>query len=167
MKIYILLVLSILFVSCTKSVKHRDYKLAKDGLIYFYDTKELYTGKVTDTADVIIEYEVVNGRQNGKFFTRFPNGNPEKIGFVLNNKNEGEWRYFYPNGTLESYGYFENNKATGDWKYYYPDGSLKCETFYLDGKAEGSSVMYDNSGKVLNIIYYKKGEITGTYKKIS
>lgn len=165
--ILLIFVLPLILVSCTHLSKHKDYRLAKDGLIYKFDSKELYSGKIIDTADVIIEYYVVNGKQNGKFLARFLNGNPEKVGFILNNRNEGEWRYYYPNGNLESVGYFESNKATGNWKYFYPDGSLKCEAFYVEGKAEGSSLLYNPSGEIFNIIYYRKGEITGSYMKIT
>lgn len=146
---------------------NRDYSYSNDGLIYKKGTKELYTGKIIDTADVIIKFDVVKGKKHGEFKTLYANGIVEKVGFMKNNNNEGEWKYFYPNGKIESIGYFKNNKPDGLWKSYYPDGKLKSIGNYKDGMEDGYWKNYDERGKITEYFYYKNGLFIDLTFKIS
>jgi len=71
----------------------------RDGLFYEKNSNELFTGRVVDTADVIIEFEVSNGKKNGRFTTYYFEGGIEKVGTILDNKNEGTWKYYYDTTT--------------------------------------------------------------------
>jgi antitoxin component YwqK of YwqJK toxin-antitoxin module len=161
-----LVLFSIILVSCSNT-RHREFTLGKDGLIYKYGTHELYSGIITDTSNVIIQYNVVLGKKSGKFITHYLNGQIEKVGFIYNNLNEGEWRYFYSNGKLESEGSYENSKAQGKWTYYYTNGVVKTQGNYVNSVKEGSWIFYHYSGKVDNCLFFRNGEIPKVQNKIS
>ena len=162
----LILFVSILFVSCS-STKRANYSMGKDGLIYKYGSHKLYSGIIVDTADVIIQYNVVEGKKTGQFITHYLNGQIEKIGFIQKNLNEGEWRYYYPNGKLESIGYYQNSKAQGKWTYYYSNGIIKTEGNYINSERVGRWIFYLYSGKVDNCLFYRTGEIAKVQNKIS
>lgn len=129
----------------------------KDGLFYKKNSTELFTGFILDTADVIISFEVVDGKKHGAFITFYFNGNYEKYGLIDNDKNEGEWRYFYPDGTPESIGTFRSGKASGEWWFYYPDGTVKADGKYVDGLKHGAWMYYGPNGNWSRVQYYENG----------
>ena len=129
----------------------------KDGLFYQKNSSELFTGRVIDTTDVIIEFDVVKGKKNGIFKTYYLNGQLEKSGYLNNNKNEGEWKYYYPNGQLESYGNFKNDIPEGKWEFYYKNGIKKCEGDYKKGKQKGEWIYYDDKGEIINKLFLNNG----------
>jgi antitoxin component YwqK of YwqJK toxin-antitoxin module len=140
---------------------HTKISLGSDGRIYIAGTDQLYNGIITDTANVIIEFAVVNGVKNGSFRTYFLNGQIEKEGFIKNNKNVGEWKYYYENGQIETMGYFHENIPYGQWKSYYKNGNLKTIGIYRWGKQQGAWEEYYQDGKLANIFYYIEGKLKG------
>jgi antitoxin component YwqK of YwqJK toxin-antitoxin module len=165
-KIFLIIVAAVIFVSCGKEQYSREYKVAKDGLIYKYGSNELFTGLVTDTSDLIITFEVVNGIKQGAFITFYPNGKYEKYGLIENNLNVGEWSYFFPNGQLESIGSFENNKPNGRWVSYYPDGKIKVEGAYNHGEQDGRWKYFNSKGELINIYTFQDGILLESQIKI-
>lgn len=155
---FLIATLSILFTSCGKYTAKYSFRWGKDGLIYNSNNDKLFTGTVLDTADVIIKFQVVNGKKNGSFKTFYLNGQVEKSGLVINNENEGKWKYYYPNGQIESEGNFEDNMPEGKWISYYENGDKKCEGMYKDGKQEGIWTYYDDHGEIISMVVYRDGE---------
>jgi hypothetical protein len=135
--------------------------LGSDGLIYIAGTDRLYNGLFVDTANVIVEFYVVNGVKNGSFRTFYLSGQIEKEGFIRNDKNIGEWRYYYENGQIETIGYFHENIPYGQWKSYYENGNLKTVGKYRWGKLHGAWEEYDLDGEVTNVFYYDEGKFLG------
>ena len=126
----------------------------KDGIFYEKNSRELFTGRVVDTADVIIEFEVSNGKKNGRFTTYYFEGGIEKVGIILDNKNEGIWKYFYDNGQLETIGNFYNNLPDGEWISYYRNGQVSIQGRYREGMQIGYWSYYDKDGKHINTISF-------------
>ena len=129
----------------------------KDGLFYQKNTEELYSGRVVDTADVIIEFEVSNGRKNGRFTSYFLEGGIEKEGMIIDNKNEGTWKYFYYNGQLETIGDFYDNLPDGEWISYHHNGNMSTKGFYRQGIQNGYWFYYDQHGNLINSILFING----------
>ncbi len=154
----LIITLSFLLTSCGKYNSKYAYRWGNDGLIYNSDNDNLYTGTVLDTADVIIEFQVVNGKKNGTFTTYYLDGQVEKSGHIIDNDNFGLWKYYYPNGQIESEGRYENNIPEGKWTSYYPSGIIKCEGIYINGKQEDTWIYYDLNGNTTNIILFQDGE---------
>ncbi len=136
---------SFILMSCGTYKSKYAYRWGDDGLIYNSHNDQLFTGTVLDTADVIIEFQVVDGKKNGTFRTYYLDGQIEKTGYVINNENMGTWKYYYPNGQIESEGDFESNKPDGKWISYYPDGTKESEGKYRDGKQDGIWTYYDET----------------------
>ncbi len=156
-KLLMLLVPCLLLTSCNKK-EIREYRFSNDGLIYKNNSSELFTGKISDTADVIIEFNVIKGRKSGEFVTHYLNGKIEKKGLIKNNSNEGEWEYYYPTGILECKGYFVNNIPDGLWQRFYENGNLKETGSYIEGKQNGEWVFYNKDGKIKQYLYYVDGK---------
>jgi len=159
--------LSIILTSCSSYTSRYSFKFGEDGLIYNSSDGKLFTGTVKDTADVVIEFQVVNGRKNGFFKTTYLNGKIEKFGYVINNDNVGEWKYYYPAGEIESQGSFQNNVPEGKWISYYRNGNKKCEGIYRKGKQEDVWIYYNENGDVINRIVFGDGEFIDLLDKYS
>jgi antitoxin component YwqK of YwqJK toxin-antitoxin module len=159
----IFIFLGILFISEIQrenDPSRQKFSVGPDGLFYATGTNELYSGMIIDTADVIIEFQVVNGIKNGSFKTYFLTGQLEKEGYIENDKNEGEWKYYYENGHLEVIGNFKENLANDQWISYYNNGNIKISGNYKNGKQFGAWKYYDSNGELINIIYYIDGKIS-------
>lgn len=126
----------------------------KDGLFYQKNTEELYSGRVVDTADVIIEFEVSNGRKNGRFTSYFLEGGIEKDGMIINDKNEGTWKYFYYDGQLQTIGDFNNNLPDGEWISFHKNGEISIKGNYRLGVQVGYWSYYDETGKLINSVLF-------------
>lgn len=126
----------------------------KDGLFYQKNSDELFTGRFTDTTDVIIEFEVSNGKKNGRFTCYFLEGGIEKEGIIINNKNEGTWKYYYDNGQIETIGNFYNNIPDGEWISYHRNGEVSIKGIYRQGMQIGYWAYYDKYGKIINVITF-------------
>jgi hypothetical protein len=162
------LLLSLVILSCGADKKSTlEYRVAKDGLIYNTHDKNLFTGIITDTMEVVIEMEIVNGKKHGKFTTYYLNGNIEKQGMINQNHNEGEWKYYYDDGTLESVGHFKDDKPEGEWTFYYQNGIKKEAGIFKNGKRTGKWTMYDNKGEVINEQDFNTGEIPNSKNQSS
>lgn len=150
MKIVIIF-LPALFIltSCNRNSYSRDYTYGNDGLIYKTETKELYSGKITDTtSNFILVTEVKNGKRNGEFIIYNLSGNKYIHGYMKNNMNDGKWEYFYPDGIIESEGVFISDKPEGRWTFYYPNGLKSEEGNFSQGVRVGQWTFYDSTGRV-------------------
>lgn len=146
---------------------YRDYRFDKSGLIYNSNNNELYTGTVIDTGDVVIEFEVVNGKKNGAFKTYYFNGQLEKSGYMVNDYNVGKWTYYYPNGQISTEGNFKNDMAEGKWISYYENGNKMCEGLFKNGKQEYEWIYYYENGQIINILCFKDGIFIGLVRKFA
>ena len=153
-------VLFILGIQRDNDPRRLNYSMGPNGLFYEAGTNELYSGMITDTADVIIEFQVVNGIKNGSFRTYFLTGHIEKEGYIENDKNEGEWKYYYESGQLELIGSFKENLPNDKWVSYYNNGNTKAIGIYKNGKQFGAWKYYNRKGELINIIYYIDGKIS-------
>lgn len=154
----LIVILALVVTSCSRYSSKYSYRFGEDGLIYNSSNGKLFTGVVLDTADVIIKFQVVNGKKNGSFTTYYLDGQIEKSGYVIENDNIGIWKYYYPDGQLESEGSFENNIPEGVWISYYPNGSKKCEGNYKKGKQQGIWNYYDEKGHPIYQVVFSDGE---------
>ena len=154
---FFFIILSIIFYSCGTRTSHVDFRLGEDGLIYNTLNDELFTGTIIDTADVVIEFQVVNGKKNGSFKTYYLNGQIEKCGYKINDDNVGEWTYYYYNGQIESQGSFENDKPEGKWVSYYKNGNKKCEGSYKNGKQNSLWLYYDHDEQLMSTLFFSNG----------
>jgi len=157
-----LFIISFLFlffiIACNQQHSDQYITWRSDGLIYKGEQNEPYTGKVIDTLmSFIIEYDVVEGMQDGEYTVCLIEGIILMHGHIVKNKITGEWRYYYPNGQLESIGNFKNDVLHGKCVWYYLNGVMKETGAYLHGLATGHWYTYDNEGKLLSIVLYDKG----------
>jgi antitoxin component YwqK of YwqJK toxin-antitoxin module len=121
------------------------------------------------------------GRKQGHWMKKYPNGNTLYDGFFKNDKPIGEFkRYYedntlksllvfskdgsdakatlyYPNGLTASIGKYVNQVKEGRWQFFSPTtkGLLISEEEYSGNKKNGIAVKYYPDGKAAEKIYYK------------
>lgn len=160
-------VFSLLLTSCGRYTSKYSYRFGEDGLIYNSTNDNLYTGTVLDTADVIIKFQVVNGKKNGSFTTYYLDGQVEKSGYVIDNDNIGVWKYYYPDGQIETEGSFENNIPEGRWISYYTNGNKKCEGTYRNGKQQDIWLYFNDKGDIINKVIFCDGEFVDLQERFT
>lgn len=147
----LLLLLSIVLLSCGKNETPKSSLIVKNNLLYKNGSDTPFTGTEKALVDnKIIEYEVKDGLKHGKFRIYSADGKIEIQGQIDSNRNVGKWQYFYPNGTIESEGSFNFDLPEGRWIWNYPDGKLKEEGIYENGERVGMWYQYDNKGGIIN-----------------
>jgi antitoxin component YwqK of YwqJK toxin-antitoxin module len=131
------------------------------------------------------------GRKQGHWIKRYPNGNPMYDGFFSNDKPEGEFkRYYedftlksllvfskngteakaslyYSNGLIASAGRYVNQLKEGRWQFFsaVTKGLLVSEIEYSGDKKNGLSVKYYPDGKIAEKVNYVNDLRHGEYLK--
>ena len=121
------------------------------------------------------------GRKQGHWMKKYPNGNILYDGFFKDDKPAGEFRryyedntlksllvfsqegteakatLYYPNGLTASTGKYVNQLKEGRWQFFSPttQGLLISEEEYSGNKKNGIDVKYYPDGKVAEKIFYK------------
>ncbi len=170
-KYFASLLLIIILISCNNPQKVVDKNISdqliyKDGLLYTDSLSTTpFTGRLKSRMrNMKIEYEVVNGIQEGNFIIYFYNDKIQMIGKMKENKNVGEWKYYFPSGALQTSGFFENDIPNGKWIWYYKDGRVSEEGNFLNGIREGEWKSYDSLGRIEILRTYKEGKIMDSTK---
>lgn len=65
-----------------------------------------------------------------------------------NGKKQGHWIKKYPNGNILYDGYFKNDKPIGEFKRYYDDNTLKSVLVFKSDGVEAAAVLYYPNGFV-------------------
>jgi len=146
----IFILLSLLFISCSKEETPNSSLIVKDNLLYKRGSNVPFTGREKALVDnKIVEYDVKDGLKHGEFRIFSEDGKLEIRGQIDSNRNVGKWQYFYSSGEVESEGYFNNDRPEGNWIWNYPDGKKKEEGSYHNGERIGMWYQYDNNGEVI------------------
>ncbi len=76
--------------------------------------------------------------------------NGQQLNYMdANGKKQGKWLVKYPNGNIKMEGYFKNNTPVGTLKKYHENGLLKYEMIYDTKDTNSVQVtMYDASGEL-------------------
>lgn len=154
---HVILLLSLLIVSCEKNDIPESDLVIKENLIYKKGSNTPFTGREkARVEDNIIEYDIVDGIKHGEFMLYYEDGTLQIKGKIDSNKNVDKWQYFFQNGKLESEGFFVNDLPEGRWVWFYPNDTLKEEGSYHNGRRVGWWKQFDESG---NLILEKEFEI--------
>ena len=144
----IVILLSILVISCTKQRIHYDELTYSNNLYYFYD--ELFTG--------IAYYLHING--SIQFEQEFSKGVPTnykewnengllihedklKRGNLLVSKS------FHDNKQLAMVAFYKDDKLTGEYKTFHSNGQLAIKAFYENDEVVGFIEEWDDEGTLI------------------
>lgn len=146
----VIILLSVLIVSCGKEEIPKSSLILKNNLLYKRGSDVPFTGRERALVEnKIVEYDVKDGLKHGEFKIYSKEGIIEIQGQLDSNRNIGKWQYFYPDGKIESEGYFNLDNPDGKWIWNYPDGKRKEEGDYKNGIRIGIWHQYDNAGKMI------------------
>lgn len=74
-----------------------------------------------------------------------------------NGKKQGYWEKKQPNGKLLYKGYFKDDQPVGEWKRYHENGVVKAQITYLENSDTASAQLFDDFGnKVAEGFYVDK-----------
>ena len=76
-----------------------------------------------------------------------------------NGRKQGRWIGKYPNGTIRYDGSFINDKPVGEWKRFHENGKIKARFSHFPNSGKVSAELFDDGG-----IRYAKGNFKDTAK---
>jgi antitoxin component YwqK of YwqJK toxin-antitoxin module len=109
----------------------------------------------TDTSVNITDQQ---GRKQGRWITKYPNGNIRYEGVFLNDHPAGELKRYYDDQTINSVMIFSDDGKEARATIYFPDGSVAASGKYLNRMKEGKWKFFSSSvpGYLLNEEEYSK-----------
>jgi antitoxin component YwqK of YwqJK toxin-antitoxin module len=102
-----------------------------------------------------------DGRKQGHWIKKYPNGNIMYDGFFTNDKPAGEFRRYYEDNTLKSLLVFSKNGTEAKAILYYPNGMVASTGKYINHLKEGKWKFFSSTTKGLLI---SEEEYTGDKK---
>ncbi|HBE42512.1 MAG TPA: hypothetical protein DDW27_15185 [Bacteroidales bacterium] len=98
------------------------------------------------------------GRKQGHWIARYPNGNILYEGFFKDNYPVGELKRYYNDQSINSVMIFSGDGKESDATIYYPDGSIAARGKYVNRMKEGKWKFYSSTipGYLLNEEEYSK-----------
>jgi len=78
-------------------------------------------------------------------------------------RKQGFWQKKYPDGTRMYEGSFKNNKPAGQWKRYHPTGTLKAILFYSDSGDSVKAQLFETSDSPVATGYYVAEKKSGLW----
>ena len=122
--------------------------------------------KTPDPTRTHLEYMTI-AAYNEKFETAYQLTTGNKFvhvkGEFVNGYEEGKWSTFYPDGKINCEENFIKGKLHGAWKTFYQNGKLKDEKNYVNGNLDGGSTSYDEQGNIKIKGNYIAGKMDGTW----
>lgn len=147
---FLILVNSLLFISCNSSgkdknddgftfIKRNDYTInSYNGLPYYRlnETKEFMDGYyvVGNKMSKWEEFEFKKGLLHGDYIVFHPNGEIYSQTTYANGKKHGEELMYHNNGILNSKSTFKNNELVGSKFTYFDNGKIQSESRIEDGR---------------------------------
>lgn len=137
-----------------------------DGKLYYMYKNEKFNGVITkemknENPSYFMEFEVKDGRMNGKAVTVYSDGYVQKENFV-DNLLEGPVETYYPNGNIESrVNYSANSIKNGPFEIYYNNGNLMEKGSYELDYLNGIILRYYENGKLMSKTNYSFGRVDG------
>jgi antitoxin component YwqK of YwqJK toxin-antitoxin module len=92
-----------------------------------------------------------NGRKQGHWIKKHPDGNIMYDGYFRDDKPTGEFKRFYENNSLKSVLVFSDNGVVANATLYYPDGNVASKGRYVNQLKEGKWEFFSPSVSNLKI----------------
>ena len=114
-------------------------------------------------ADTSLNKTDTEGRRQGHWTGRYPNGNVLYKGFFRDDYPEGELKRYYENQVINSVMIFSGKGREAEATIYYPDGSIAASGKYVDRMKEGKWKFYSSSvpGYLINEEEYSENKKNG------
>lgn len=103
-----------------------------------------------------------NGKKQGLWEKRYPDGNLRYRGHFSNDKPYGVFKNYYDQGdSLESLRVFSNSGKTAYAHLFYTTGALQAEGKYLNEKRDSIWKFYNEMQRMIRKDQYKNGKLEG------
>jgi antitoxin component YwqK of YwqJK toxin-antitoxin module len=98
------------------------------------------------------------GRKQGHWIKKYPNGNIQYEGTFKDNKPVGEFKRFYKNNVIKSILKYSNDSKEADATIYHPNGFISSRGKYISQLKEGKWKFYSSfiKGCLINEEEYSK-----------
>lgn len=115
--------------------------------------------------DTLMLVGYVNGKKQGRCYTRYHDRDYQSVENFINGKAEGEQWKWWENGTLKYEAYFKNDVFDGRLREWNSEGTLMRDNHYRNGQEEGKQSMWYDNGKLRANYVVRNGRaygLTGT-----
>lgn len=104
-----------------------------------------------------------NGRKQGHWIKKYPNGNIMYDGYFTDNMPSGEFRRFYEDNTIKSLLVFSNNGTEAKATLYYPNSFVASKGKYINQHKEGKWQFYSSTteGVLISVVEYSGDKKNG------
>ena len=108
--------------------------------------------------DTVLNQTDQQGRKQGHWITKHPNGNIRYEGVFRDDNPVGEFKRYYDDKTINSILIYSNNGKAADATIFYPNGYISAQGKYVNRLKEGKWKFYSASveGYLLNEEEYSK-----------
>ena len=100
---------------------------------------------------------------NGKYVTKYDNGNIKTITHYKNGKLDGEYEEYYKNGNIKIKCNYKDGKLEGEYKEYFENGNIKSKSNYINDKLNGKCIEYFENGNIFIKCSFKNDKLNGSY----
>jgi antitoxin component YwqK of YwqJK toxin-antitoxin module len=91
---------------------------------------------------------MVQGKQEGEWVYRYPDGDPKAKGAYANDKQIGHWIYWYENGNVEWEGEFDESRLSGPSRFGYENGKNRAVGLFVAGLEEDLWTFWNQDGQI-------------------
>jgi antitoxin component YwqK of YwqJK toxin-antitoxin module len=129
----------------------------------WYVKAEKFNGYIVeqDSGVLVSKLPIINGKENGRAFGWFKNGNSKFERDYLNGNRQGVHKGWYNNGMLAFLFVFNNDKYEGQQRSFFKSGHTWQILNYVHGYEEGRQKSWNDSGRVVNNFTVKNGKLYG------
>lgn len=125
-KILLMLVVTIVLVSCSKSVDFTSLQF-KFGVAYEINSDKPYTGEALiyySNGEVLERQNYKKGILNGELINYYNNGKLKMKSQIKNGSPNGKSIVYYENGSIEGKGEYKDGRKVGEWILYNKNGDI-------------------------------------------
>ncbi|MBR5130276.1 MAG: toxin-antitoxin system YwqK family antitoxin [Alphaproteobacteria bacterium] len=111
--------------------------------------------RIEDFKDGLIyeEMSYKNGKKEGYYLKRHPNGKVQEEGFYKDGLRHGECTDYQLDGTPIRHAEYQNGILDGNCTDYYENGKIKEVVSYKNGQKDGLCDLYDLDGNITSKFY--------------
>lgn len=110
---------------------------------------------------LISKLPIIDGKENGKAYSWYENGQLKCLKHFLNGNREGKHLGWYQDGKLAYITLFKDDKFDGAQISYYKNGIMSQLLHYSQGYEEGKQKFWNEKGRLINNFTVKNGKLYG------
>jgi antitoxin component YwqK of YwqJK toxin-antitoxin module len=111
--------------------------------------------------DTVLLEGYINGKKNGRCFSKYSNLRYQSIQYFINGKAEGLHQSWWENGKIKQLAEYNKDVFDGSLKEWNQDGMITRDNHYINGHEAGKQRLWYDNGKLRANYVIKDGRMYG------